>query len=276
MKNRFLLLSATALVLASPACMFAPYDGQSVSSTSTVLDFNGSDYQHARGIQIQAYNHSSNQFQLLTRVTPSSSPQRYDGSDWFMWQTSQAIPASFWRAGLKSGSFARVRALREGADGSASGGSLTSVERDFANCAAANGDRVGQFLANCASPNSPEAYVYTSAYPRTVDMVAAHLVFSPSGTTVYVDNAGRPGRVTRIECNGANRSITSQQNRLLRPRERATFLLNLIPYVGETIRCTVFATDLKGVAEPVTCTPEGGPTGPLTCDDNTIVRRFFP
>ncbi len=271
MMNKLNPLFTVAALLGSPACMFAPFDGQVVSATTTAVSFSGSDYQASRNIQIQGYDWNDRTFRTIQQVAPDPTPRAYDGSDWFLWQTSRSVPARYWANGRKGGQVARIRAARTAVDGTPTGGLLTTVERDYASCAEANGNSVGRFLSRCASPNSPEAHIFTSAYPRTVDMVAVGMYASPLGTTIDVENAGRKGRITRVECVGASRAIAAVRNDVLGPTERISIRVNLVPFRGERVQCTVFAEDMAGNPEPVACINTGGT---VTCGDNSISRRF--
>lgn len=272
MRKSTSIFAALAASLTTSACMFAPFNGETVPDRLSLIDFEGSDYQATRDIEIQAYNYSALQYQQITDVNPGNTPYSFDGSNWYLWQTRRRLSTSYWKAGSKGGHVARVRAIREASNGTATGGSMISVEPDWRACASRYGDRVGNFVSYCRSPLYPEALVYTSAYPGTVDFVNTAMGFSPSGTTVVVENAGRTGRLTRIECSGAGRTIVSTQNQIVKATETAQFRVSIVPSPGETIRCTVKGTELDGTPEPVVCLPN--PQGTIDCGDNTRSRTL--
>ncbi|MCA9552871.1 MAG: hypothetical protein KC933_22745, partial [Myxococcales bacterium] len=245
--------------------MLSPSDGETMSSTGNSVHFEGFDYTSGTRVNIQVYNPSSRGFDPLTSATTGATPYSYDGSNWYYWTASQSIPSTYWRGGRKGGSYAKVRTLRS------NGSSINSVRSDWETCQTQY-PGVSEFIAHCASDQSPNANLYTTSYPRNVDLILDLILFAPSGTTLRVHNAGRAGRVTRAECSSIRRASTRTYSQRIDPGQTLDLAIGFTPsYYGERITCTVFGEDLEGHAEALTCTTSGGVT---TCGDNSRTTVF--
>lgn len=262
---RHLIPTAVAVAAVCPACMLSPEDGETIGSTSSTVVFEGFDYASESDVRLEVHNPSSGGFDPLITVQTGDTPYRYDGADWYSWNHSQSIPGTYWRAGPKGGHYAKVRAIR------GSGGSFSSVTPGWGSCRADH-PGVSDFINHCTSSQSPNANIYTSAFPGTIDLVVDNLIFTPSGTTIYLTNAGRAGKIVRAECSSFSRGMTRTYSQAIGPGESTTIRMSFTPtHRGERITCTVYGEDTAREPEPVSCTTSGGIT---RCGDNSRTEVF--
>lgn len=261
MNRIYSLLPIAALTLAStPGCMLSPTDGETLATRQVPVDFEGFDTNPLSSVQVLVHNPSSNAFDPLTVTRTGNTPYSYDGSTWYRWSISTSLPTSYWRLGRKGGYFAKVRSRRPG------GSNLYSVRSDWEDCQTDN-PSVGAFTSNCTSDQSPNANIYTADFPATFDLMVDDLIFTPSGTTFVVHNAGRAGRITRADCAVSGRILSTTLDQRVDPGQTVTFRMSFVPSArGQRVTCSAFGEDLEGRAEPVSCGS--------TCGDNTRSELF--
>lgn len=250
MVRKFLLL-----LLFTPGCMLYPFDGQTITSRSTSILFEGYDSTQGTDIDVQIRNPTSGAWTRLTGAT-TSERTNYRGDDYYKWTVNAAIPAASWKSGAKSGHFARVRAVR-----AADGSRLTSVAPDWADCAG-RWPAVGQFLTHCDGPHNPEAYLYTQGYPAGADMVINDIFIRPSGLSIVTVNAGRDAYVEKVDC--VVGSVYAQRiiDETILPGEARTFVISSLGYYpGMEYNCAVVSRN-----------PDGSPETTLT--DNQFIERL--
>ncbi|AUX38970.1 uncharacterized protein SOCE26_003510 [Sorangium cellulosum] len=126
---------------------------------------------------------------------------------------------------------------------------------------------ISDFNANCASPHSPEAFVYTTDYPAQADLAIVHVFRSPSGVNARVRNGGRHGKITSLECHAIGRHIVRAHDVALAPGETTTVTVSNPFSPGQRVTCTVFGANEDGTPEPTTCV-DG------VCGNNTRVATL--
>lgn len=205
------------LAIALTGCMLAPVDGQVVTSTSQVVHFNGYTLKASEPVQVETFDGSS--WTFLASMTTRATPERqYDGSDLYPWSTDAAVPAGRWRRGT-TGFAAQVRA-RVGSSLERTAYTFTS---SWLTCLGAN-PGLYEFIENCRSPRSPNAFLYTSDYPAGVDLTITSIRRDVGGVLdVSVRNGGRPGRITKIECHGNGAHLVRTVNAAINPSRRRSF-----------------------------------------------------
>jgi hypothetical protein len=240
---RSLPLSVT-LVLAMAGCMLAPVDGQVVTSTSSVIHFEGYAANPSEPWRIEAFDGLIPR--PIANTTSGAAPERqYDGADLYKWSVDAQVPSSYWIPGT-TGHVARVRAVW-GASLSSTAFTFTS---DWLACLGRNPD-LEDFIENCQSPRSPNAYIYTSHYPTSVDLRIVNI--RPAiggGLEVLVRNFGRPGRITKVVCRRSDDVRSLSVSVVINPVETLIVPgINLGVSTGQTVLCNVFGVNEDGSAE---------------------------
>lgn len=258
-------LAATAL-LGLSACMASPTDLQVVSSRTTPITFQGYSFSANQAVDFSAFDTVSNDFVAIGSVRTANSGLTFDGTTWYSYEGTASIGRRQWRSGLKGGDFARVKS-------NVGNVSFISVVPNINACASAN-PSVAAIFANCDSIHSPEAYIFTSSYPTTPDIVVTSLSFSPRGTTVRVTNAGRDALVSRIQCTTFGRAVVRTIGDNFLPGQSRTYTVGLVPGRGQSVECVALSEDLDGNPE---CTSfnSRSPNPASRCADNSRSRRFF-
>lgn len=191
------------LGLSLSACVLNPVDGQEVTSTSSPISFAGYSNTGNQTVELRTGRGSTWQAAGQAMTTASPTYTTPDGVPLYSWNINASIAEDFWSPGI-TGRFTKVRALALGGSPSGDDAEMTTFLSDWSACYGEHGSSLARFLARCKSPNSPDAYIYTSDYPKGVDLELLSLRASPDGQLVVtVRNGGRPGRLTSLACFGA-------------------------------------------------------------------------
>jgi hypothetical protein len=232
------------LSFVSTACMLNPVDGQVLSSTTSTLSTAGYSNTANQLVQLE-YGRGAAWVDGGTARTSSTVALVEDGVSLYSWSLPVTLPDAAWLAGT-TGRFAKVRVS---APGAAAGGATQffySFRPDWSECRAAN-PGLGNFIANCQSPRSPVAYVYTPDFPAGADFTVQLFWSSTGRTEVRVRNGGRPGIVTRIECSRFGSASTMDVTRPLATGDSASFFSAVAP-IG-TVTCRAIGTNEDGTPE---------------------------
>ncbi len=233
-----------SLALALAGCMLAPVDGQTVASASSVIHFSGYTSNASEPVQVETFDGST--WAPLAFTTTGATPERrYDDTDLYAWSVDAAVPVGRWRPGT-TGRIAQVRA-RVGPSLEQTAFTFTS---SWLTCLGAN-PGIYDFIKNCRSPRSPNAFLYTADYPAGVDLTITNIRRDAGSVLdVSVRNGGRPGRITKIECHGNGAHLARTVNAAINPVETQVIQdLGLGVNAGQTVSCTVFGVNENGSAE---------------------------
>lgn len=139
-------------------CMITPYDFQRVPSRAARVAFVGSHVFPGRSVLVQGLDQTSGARTTIVSARTSTAPTyTFHGVSLYSWNTSATIPDRFWRAGATE-SYARISAID-----TVDSNPLMSMDSDGPSCAlSATG--VTDFVARCASRDSPDAYILTADY----------------------------------------------------------------------------------------------------------------
>jgi hypothetical protein len=268
MKTRKMYLAASVVFAAG--CTIAPVDGMEVASTGTSISFSGYDSLAGRNVQVEVLGApnpyvseaSAPGFALGPIVsTRLDAPQTLNGATYYQWNLSSVIPAGYWQSLIipsptpggtsSTAAFARIRTryIGAGIDGADSygftfaGPSMT----DVANCYATNPSTA---LGRCKSKHSPVAYIYTTNFPRSVDLSITNINFprDPSGyyqVRALVKNQGRHGVITGVSC---SLGVYSNDRIAINPGEEKLVTMGL-SRGNVNFQCTVSGTNENGTPE---------------------------
>lgn len=145
------------VLLALAGCMFGPYDGQVVSSTSTSVSTWGGYPGANATVQIDARSPVTGQFTTYTSTTTTNGYYTAFGQNWNWWTVSASVPSTYWRSGV-TGQRAEVRA-RSGSS------NLSSFPSDGFGCMldeSAAGTYVLDAQEICGA--EPSAFLFTADY----------------------------------------------------------------------------------------------------------------
>lgn len=173
------LAAFLALMFVTSACQLAPFDGQRVSSTSSTIAPGGYLTTPNVEVRVEAFNPSTNTWQLWrsgVRSSTSVSWTMSDGTKLYTWNYSAAtLPSQFWKAGSGGAAYgtggyvARIRSYYLNSDGSRQyiyvgrGDWPICMIENFAGDFDGPGNSLSYVISNCMSHRS-EAYVYTTGY----------------------------------------------------------------------------------------------------------------
>ena len=256
-------LAAVAMLLTASGCSVSPTDGHTVSTRSELISFEGYIPDPGMTVTINVENPGTGALSPITTATSSSSGQMFDGIEWFPYNQTASIPNSLWNDGPTTGHFAKVRVTTTAPFYS----NLYSLGPDWVSCFVEN-NNFSDFAANCTSPNSPDAYVYTSNFPSNIDLAVEGMSYNSSTQTasLSVHNRGRSGTIARIECFGLHSTIVAEPDVPIAPDETVPLDQWIPTPSGHIVTCTVFGEGIDGTPENPICTP-GGPI--VTCNENT-------
>lgn len=147
--------------------MFGPYDGEVVGDRSDPIEFWGAYPVDGETIQIDARFPADGQYYYVDSTQTDSSSQLLFGTDWFLWAKTVVLPLWAWRAGV-TGYRAQVRSHGNAGD-------LASFPIEGLNCvvqADSQGLSPTTAQAQCASPSTPGAFVYTQDYQGLPSLLA--------------------------------------------------------------------------------------------------------
>jgi hypothetical protein len=159
------------LAVGSAGCMF-DIDGKVVEATSEEIPFWGVSTADNDPVQVQAFDGSS--WTTIANATSSIPYTANDGTELFYWGIDVAVPANRWRPGT-TGFVAQVRALV----GTGLYQANTFTE-DWISCYEDSVDTI-DFVNNCKSPRSPNAFIYTTNYPGGVDVAVSGIRRATAG-----------------------------------------------------------------------------------------------
>jgi hypothetical protein len=243
------------IALFTSACMLRPVDG-AVGAPGDTLTLSGYESQPGSTLVIQ--NHQFGSWLNIATTTTSTTATPYGGQNFYAWSSSVSLP--YWTAGT-TGQVARIAVQR--ADGSYA----ITVRPDVADCFNLH-PGLNDFFDHCRSPHSPEAYVYTSNYPATADLVIDGATRSTSHDEVVVwfHNGGRHGRVTGAGCSLGDAVLISESLDIpLKPGDSGSAVVRLAVESGDTVTCGIEGTNEDGTPE---C-PAGN------CDNNRLTTWLF-
>lgn len=237
-----LALVAAVLCLVGSSCMLSPVDGQVVSSTTTSIPFEGYTTTASQTVRLD-YAVGSTWRDGGTTTTSATVTRVEDDVELYGWSLPTPLPAAAWTAGT-TGSFARVRMAMPSTTGSET--YLYSFTSNWSSCYADH-PGLSNFVSNCKSPNSPVAYLFTSNYPAGVDLTVTLFWTSQGRTEVRVRNAGRQGKVTRVECSKLGSASALSIDEYIAPGESRSYYNAVAP--SGTVTCTAFGTNADGSPE---------------------------
>ncbi|WP_223758732.1 hypothetical protein [Myxococcus sp. RHSTA-1-4] len=241
---RIFLLAA--LAVSTSACMLNPVDGQTVSSTTGVIDFLG--YSNT-GSQTVVLEHARGTSWLeVGRTTTSATVQHTtaDGVELYGWSLPRVLPAAAWTAGT-TGFFAKVRMRVPGAGTNGSDFFMYTFRPDWSSCYEQYPE-TANFISYCSSPRSPHAFIYTRDFPAGVDLVITSLLWTSTGRTeVRVRNNGRPGKLVSVTCSRFGSSSVFTVNEPILPGETKSILNAVAP--SGSVTCTASGTNEDGSPE---------------------------
>ena len=147
-------------VILFSACVYTPYDGQSVTS-NTPIPFQGFAGVENDDIHITAYNKSTGVWDTLATTTSASTPTNYGGQDLYFWSYSLDLSTisnfiCYWDASCtwpSEGTYTAQFRVQED-----SLIYLTSFENGGVACVmsdVSSGSSWTEAGLNCRSPNSP-------------------------------------------------------------------------------------------------------------------------
>ncbi|WP_426748173.1 hypothetical protein VZQ01_14950 [Myxococcus faecalis] len=235
------------------ACSLSPTDGQLADSRTVSLTFEGASLKPSQTIRFEVHSGGATPA-VFASTTTRATPTRIQDLDYFQWSTSAVIPSSRWVAGT-TGYFARIRTrlvanLANGSDSIA-----YTFPPDWSSCYSEY-PAAGDFVVNCQSPHSPDAYVYTRDFPTGVDLIVKDMrppSSSPNGkTTVVVRNNGRFGKVTGVACFQSGRQAGISEERVVAPGQEVEIELSYWPDPAFPSTCSVGGVSESGAAEPNT------------------------
>lgn len=141
-------------------CMFGPYDGQIVSTSTTSVYPWGVYPGAATSVTFEAKSTATNAFQTVTSTTTTSSTYSAFGVSWNYWQTpGVAVPSWGWRSGV-TGKRAEVR-TRSGTSllySYPASGLSCVLDRNVPGADATTAAEA------CKADTSPSAFLFTSDY----------------------------------------------------------------------------------------------------------------
>lgn len=156
-----LTLSSTTL-----GCLTQPYDRKVVDDVGTPIAVAGFSDIADKEIDVDAWDYAAGDF------TPVATPVSNDnvgatvwGTDFFTYGTTVTLGPEHWDR-LGNGHEAQLRA-------SVPGYNFSTVREDWVSCLSDNLGSALDFADNCVAENLPRAFVYTQAYPKTVDELLA-------------------------------------------------------------------------------------------------------
>jgi hypothetical protein len=159
--NTALRILSLCFLLATTACMMSPYDGMRVSSRASTINFNGYNLTASSNTTIRAFNFTTNAWEDVGSATSGTSAIVLftdSTQQFYRWGTSFVLPNAYWApAPSGSGWYARVRAISGGFN-------AYTLRKDYAECWAEHRSNINEWMAECPTHRTPEAYVYTSDY----------------------------------------------------------------------------------------------------------------
>ncbi|MGH1345969.1 MAG: hypothetical protein ACRBN8_30675 [Nannocystales bacterium] len=156
--------SALLLALGCPAsgCLTEPYDRKIVDDVDTPILVGGFADNPDQTIDVEAWDYAAGAFTpIATPVSSTNVAATVWGTDFFNYSTTANLGPEHWDR-LGNGHEAQLRA-------SVPGYNFSTVRQDWISCLSDNLGSALDFAENCVAENLPRAFVYTQAYPTTVD-----------------------------------------------------------------------------------------------------------
>jgi hypothetical protein len=175
-------------------CMTTPVDGTRVSSTSAAVNFAGYGDQPTAAISVRAYYPQGGYYAPIASGTTASGPLSKWGRSWYPWSTSGTVPSWGWER-LGNGYFARLRSQQGNTV-------LSTLRSEFFSCLSAHDSSLLTFNESCVSHNSPDTFLYSTEYPRSISELLATCPTSAERSRVMSDFAVvlEPGVATSYAC----------------------------------------------------------------------------
>lgn len=147
-------------------CVAEPYDRKVIDDVDTPLLVAGFSEIADTEVDVEAWDYAAGAFTpIATPVSSDEVAATVWGTDFFKYGTTVNLGPEHWDR-LGNGYEAQVRA-------SVPGYNFSTVREGWISCLNDNLGSVFDFVDNCVAENLPRAFVYTEAYPKTVDALLA-------------------------------------------------------------------------------------------------------
>lgn len=162
--SRSLLLLSLGSI--TSGCLTQPYDRKVVDDVDTPIAVAGFSDIADKEVDVDAWDYAAGAFTpIATPVSSNNVGATVWGTDFFTYGTTVNLGPEHWDR-LGNGHEAQLRA-------SVPGYHFSTLREDWISCLSDNLGSVLDFADNCVAENLPRAFVYTQAYPKTIDELLA-------------------------------------------------------------------------------------------------------
>lgn len=159
-------LGCVTLGCGTLGCVTQPHDREVVANVGAAIPVSGYATNPGETVDVEARNYAAATFAQIAAPVSNAAPTiKVWGTDFYAYSTSVNLGAQHWDR-LGNGHEAQIRA-------NVPGYNFVSLRSDWIACLSANLGSVQDFADNCVSENVPRTFIYTAAYPKTVDELLA-------------------------------------------------------------------------------------------------------